>query len=71
LHGEGRCTASASPAGQGAIETAPEHGFLRAVEFLEQCGTGRARQLWGTYTRGVPEARLTQEVKAALLRMAK
>jgi hypothetical protein len=41
---------------------------VRAVEALEYCGTAGSRELLGTLSRGAPEARLTQEAKAALVR---
>lgn len=42
---------------------------LRAVEALEQANTPAARQLLATLAGGIPNARLTQEAKAALARM--
>jgi WD40 repeat protein len=44
---------------------------LRAVEALERSGSPQARQLLETLAGGLPEARLTQEAKAALLRLAR
>jgi hypothetical protein len=44
---------------------------LRAVEVLEQIGTPEARQVLQTLAQGAPEARLTQEAKASLDRLAK
>jgi RNA polymerase sigma factor (sigma-70 family) len=41
---------------------------VRAVEALEYCGAAGARELLETLSRGAPEARLTQEAKAALAR---
>jgi WD40 repeat protein len=44
---------------------------VRAVEVLEQAGTPEARQLLERLAKGAPEARLTQEAKATLDRLAK
>ncbi len=44
---------------------------LRGVEVLERIGTPKARQLLEKLLRGVPEARLTQEAKASLERLAR
>jgi hypothetical protein len=44
---------------------------LRAVEALEHLGTRDARQLLQEVARGALEARLTQEAKASLERLAK
>jgi WD40 repeat protein len=44
---------------------------VRALEVLEHIGTPEARQLLQTLSGGTPEARLTQEAKAALERLAK
>jgi WD40 repeat protein len=43
---------------------------LRAVEVLEKIATKEARHHLGALSRGVPEARLTQDAKAALNRLA-
>jgi len=43
---------------------------LRTIETLEHIGTG-AREVLVTLAKGAPEARLTQEAKASLERMAK
>jgi WD40 repeat protein len=44
---------------------------LRAVEVLEHLGTAEAQHVLKELARGAPEARLTQEVKAALERLAR
>ena len=44
---------------------------LRAVEVLERIGTPEARQVLAKLADGAPEARLTQEAKASLQRLAK
>jgi hypothetical protein len=44
---------------------------LRAVEALEQAGTPEARETLKRLARGAPEARLTQEAKASLERLAR
>ena len=43
---------------------------LRAVEVLERVGRGEARRALEELAKGAPEARLTQEAKAALGRLA-
>ncbi len=43
----------------------------RALQVLEHIGTPGARKVLETLARGVPEARLTQEAKASLERLAK
>jgi WD40 repeat protein len=43
---------------------------VRAVEALEDMGTGEARKLLAVLARGAPEARLTQEAQASLERLA-
>jgi WD40 repeat protein len=47
--------------------TAPER--LRAIQVLEHIGTPEARALLQALAKGAPEARLTQEAKAALERL--
>ncbi len=50
-------------------ELSPEElRAVRAVEALEYCSTAGSRELLETLSRGAPEARLTQEAKAALAR---
>jgi hypothetical protein len=44
---------------------------LRVVEVLEGMGTPEARQFLDTLAKGVPEAELTLEAKAALERLAR
>jgi hypothetical protein len=44
---------------------------LRAVEVLEQIGTPDAQVVLRALAKGLPEARLTQEAKASLERLAK
>jgi WD40 repeat protein len=52
--------------------TSPEQlRGLRAIEVLEQIGTPEVRQVLHTLTNGVPEAKLTQEAKASLDRLAR
>jgi WD40 repeat protein len=42
---------------------------LRALEVLEQIGTPEARQFLAKLSKGIPEARLTRDAKAALQRL--
>jgi WD40 repeat protein len=44
---------------------------LRAVQVLEQLGTAEARHVLQTLSRGVAEARLTREARAALQRLTR
>ncbi len=44
---------------------------LRAVEVLEYVGTAEAKQVLAALAQGVPEARLTQEAKAAVERLGR
>jgi RNA polymerase sigma factor (sigma-70 family) len=44
---------------------------LRAIEALEHIGNQEAQQVLKTLAQGAPEARLTQEAKASLARLAK
>jgi hypothetical protein len=43
----------------------------RAIQALEHIGTPAGRQLLETLAQGAPEARLTDEAKAALRRLAR
>jgi HEAT repeat protein len=54
---------SFTPAGQRLQE-------LRAIEVLEWIGSAEARSLLAELAKGLPEARQTREVKAALARLA-
>jgi WD40 repeat protein len=52
--------------------SSPDHlRLLRAVEALERIGTREARRFLAKLAAGLPKARLTQEAKAALKRLAK
>jgi hypothetical protein len=44
---------------------------FRALEVLEHLGTPEAQQVLESLAQGAPEARLTQEAKASLERLAK
>jgi RNA polymerase sigma factor (sigma-70 family) len=56
----------------GRLETRPEPlRALRAVEVLEHLGGTEARHLLGELAKGAAEARLTQEAKASLKRLAR
>lgn len=44
---------------------------LRAIQVLEYAGTAEAKEQLRTLAKGVPDARLTREAKAALERLAK
>jgi hypothetical protein len=44
---------------------------LRAIEILERIGTPEARKGLEDLAKGIPEARQTQEAKAALIRLAR
>jgi WD40 repeat protein len=58
--------------GRGRLQLSPEQlQALRAVEVLEHVGTPEAQQVLKTLSLGVPEARLTQEAKASLRRLAR
>jgi hypothetical protein len=52
-----------------AVLSADEVRAVRLVEALEHAGTAEARQLLTRIAGGVPDARLTREAKAALLRL--
>ena len=43
---------------------------LRAIEVLERIGTADARRILSSLSQGSPHARLTQEGKVALQRLA-
>jgi hypothetical protein len=43
---------------------------LRALEVLERAGTAKAREVLAIVAGGAPEARFTQEAKAALSRLS-
>ena len=55
---------------EGPIARPEQMRAVRAVELLERLGTPAARGLLEELAAGVPEARLTQEAKGALARMA-
>jgi hypothetical protein len=44
---------------------------LRAIEVLEHIGTAEAKQMLANLAKGAPQARVTQEAKVALERLAK
>jgi hypothetical protein len=44
---------------------------LRAIQVLEYAGTAEAKEHLRTLAKGIPDARLTCEAKAALDRLAK
>jgi hypothetical protein len=55
----------------GKLETSPRRlQKLRAVEVLEHIATPEARELLRILAKGAPEARVTQEAKASLERLA-
>jgi RNA polymerase sigma factor (sigma-70 family) len=58
-------------AGPRLVRTAEARRGLRAVRVLECVGTPEARQHLEALSRGAPQARLTQEAKAALERLAR
>lgn len=55
----------------GLVPTSARLRELRAVEALERMGTSHARQILTTLATGLSEARLTQEAKASLARLAR
>jgi len=56
---------------EAAPTAGPELRVARAVELLEQLNTGESRRLLDELLRGAPGARLTEEARAALRRLAK
>ena len=52
-------------------KTSPTLRVLRAIEVLEHIGTPEAQAVLQSLARGTSQARLTQEAKAALERLAK
>jgi WD40 repeat protein len=52
------------------IDQAEELGALRGIEVLEQIGTKSAQEILACLAQGAPPARVTQEAKAALNRLA-
>jgi hypothetical protein len=52
------------------VRPGPTLRDLRAVQLLERCGTRGATRNLESLAEGAPEARLTQEAKAALERLA-
>jgi WD40 repeat protein len=55
-----------------ALDRSPEHlPALRAVSLLERIGTPAAREVLEDLSRGAPDARLTEEARASLRRLAK
>ncbi|HEV2949760.1 MAG TPA: hypothetical protein VGX70_20455, partial [Gemmataceae bacterium] len=53
------------------VNPSPDHRrSVRAVEVLELAGTPEAQKVLKTLSQGAPEARLTQEAKASLERLA-
>jgi WD40 repeat protein len=53
------------------VEKAPDLRGLRAVEVLERIGNGEALRLLAALAKGERDARLTQDAKAALERLAR
>ena len=56
---------------QGPVTSPERLQVLRAIEVLEHIRTPKAREVLEKLARGAPEARLTQEAKASLERLAK
>ena len=56
---------------EGVVASGERLQAVRAVEVLEQIGTAEAKQLLQSLASGAPGARLTQEAKASLERLAK
>jgi hypothetical protein len=57
-------------AAPGLVRSPEVRRQVRSVEVLERAGGAEARKLLEALARGAPEARLTQEAKAALARRA-
>ena len=55
----------------GPVTTPTRLQSLRAIEALEQIGTLDAKKVLQTLSQGAPQARLTQEAQASLVRLAK
>jgi hypothetical protein len=53
------------------LPSAKDMQMLRAIEVLEHIGSSDGRQLLRRLAAGIPEARLTQEARASLARLAK